>query len=133
MATVRAPSLENRVGVLEQQMTEVLAKPAFRKKTEKGVCVLGFEPSEKCPDGSLGRMQGGCHGYACLKKGSDYYKDYRARKKAEGAPVVRSTKVANPTPVKKSIKRAAPDAPAKRPIKRAVKPAAKRTIKRRSE
>lgn len=131
MAT-KTPNLEQRVDVLEAQMEEVLAKPAFRRKTETGVCAKGHKDSNTCPDASLGRMQGGCHGYACLGEGRAYYKAYRARRKAEkaaegGTPVPnprrRTTATTAASPKKAgTIKRvakkaAAPKAPVKR-IKR---------------
>lgn len=108
MAT-KTPNLEQRVDALEAQiervdklegqMADVLAKPAYKRKTDRGVCAKGHADSAKCPDASLGRMQGGCHGWACLAEGQAYYQAYRARKKAEGAAVP-GTPV--PTPRKRS-------------------------------
>lgn len=115
--TTGAATLESRVEILEGQMAEVLAKPAFRRSTEKGVCVLGNDPSSGCKDASLGRFQGGCRGDACSEKQREYYRNYRARTKADtnGTPV--------PPPRVKGVKRtakkaAAPPAPVK---KRGVK------------
>jgi hypothetical protein len=137
MATEKTPDLEDRVTTLEEQMAEVLAKPAFKPKTPEGVCALGHKDSTKCPEASLGRMQNGCHGFACLNKQRVYYQEYRARKAAEKeranrssvkdlvkTPAKRSTKVANPRkkaePKAKTgtIKRATPAKKAPARIKR---------------
>lgn len=116
------PTLETRVARLETQMEEVLAKPALRKRTERGVCTLGNDPSSACPDASLGKFQSGCHGDACLLKQSEYFKEYRARKKAEAnavavaAPVKKTAAKKAAAPAKKAVKRrSAPPAPA--PVK----------------
>lgn len=133
MAT-KTPNLEQRVDVLEEQMAEVLAKPAFKRKTPNGVCVKDRLDSAKCPDASLGRMQGGCHGWACLAEGQAYYRAYRARKKAEeaaeaGTPV--------PTPRKRSTASTAASPKKAGTIKRAAKKAAApppaQRIKRRGQ
>lgn len=134
MAT-KTTSLDARVTTLEEQMAEVLAKPAFRRKTENGVCAKGHPDSNVCPEASLGRMQGGCHGFACLGKQQDYYKTYRARRKAEkaaegGTPV--------PTPRKRSTATTAAVAKKAGTIKRAAKKAAApklpaKRIKRRGQ
>lgn len=125
MATSKT-SLEQRVSTLETQMEEVLAKPAFRRKTEEGVCAKGHPDSNKCPEASLGRMQGGCHGHACLAKGREYYQNYRARRKAEKV-ATNGTPVANP---KKRAERPAAVSPKKastikRPSPKAAQPVKK--------
>jgi hypothetical protein len=117
-------------------MAEVLAKPAFRRSTERGVCMLGHDPSAGCPQASLGRFQGGCRGDGCLEKQRTYYKEYRARQKAEeaqrtngnktkavkvAAPTKKAPAKATPAPAKKGVKRASATstpAPAKRGVKR---------------
>lgn len=119
----RPPNLEQRVinlesemgrvAKLETQMEEVLQKPAIRKRTEPGICALGIEPSEDCPSASLGKYQSGCHGAACMLKQADYFKEYRARKRAEAAANVKKT-----TP-RKSPAATKVDPPTKRPVKRA--------------
>ena len=100
--------LEERVSALEEKMEVVLSKPAHRQPTERGVCILGFTPSEECPDGSLGKYQKGCHGFKCLAEQAKYFRDYRAHKAA-------AAKKAAPTKV--TVKKAA--AAAKAPQKKA--------------
>jgi len=132
----KTPSLEQRVTALEEQMAEVKAVPAFRRRTAEGVCAQGYADSNACPDASLGRMQNGCHGFACLGKQQEYYRAYRARRRAEKAaaggvsvpmPRKRSTAPTEAAPAKKgTIKRAAGSA------KKAAPPATSK-IKRRGQ
>jgi hypothetical protein len=131
--TTGAGDLEARVTTLEAQMQEVLAKPAFKKRTERGVCALGFEPSAECPSATLGRFQGGCHGFGCLQKQQMYYKEYRARKKAEEAQngsapakpkrtVAKKKEVGTPAKsVKRAVKKTTTTEQPKQSIKRVVK------------
>lgn len=133
MASTKPPTLDQRVGALEQQMAEVLAKPAFKNRTERGVCTKGVEDSEHCEFASLGRMQGGCKGWACLAEGQSYYKAYRARQKAKEA-AEGGTPVANPRRRSTATTEANPKAPGtiKRVRKKAGAPATPtKRIKRR--
>lgn len=121
--------MEDRVTVLETQMERVLQTPAVRKRTPRGVCALGIEPSESCKEASLGKYQSGCHGDACLLKQAEYFREWRERRKAEAAANVvktptkraearpKATKV--DPPVKRAVKRRPAPEPA--PVKRAVK------------
>lgn len=123
-------SLEDRVTTLETQMEKVLQTPAVRKRTPLGVCALGVTPSEACKEASLGKYQSGCHGDACRARQAEYFREWRARSKADAAANVVKTPTkrapARPkavkvdTPVKRAVKRRpAPEpAPAKRAVKR---------------
>lgn len=82
-------SLAARVTALEQQVAALMKGRPGRKALpvlvkEEGVC--GIDPdsdSATCPHSSLYRHQMGCQGIACVTKSSDYYKNYKSRKKAE--------------------------------------------------
>lgn len=82
--------LDQRVTALEEQVTFLLkSRPGRQLKpivvSEAGIC--GIDPerdSHNCPDSSLWRRSKGCKGYSCLQISSQYYKDYRKKKKSDG-------------------------------------------------
>lgn len=82
--------LDQRVSTLEEQVNFLLKSRPGRQlkpvvRSEVGVC--GIDPdrdSIDCPDSSLWRRSKGCKGYSCLQISSQYYKDYRKKKKSDG-------------------------------------------------
>lgn len=80
--------IELRVSALEEQVSLLLKSRPGRQlrpivTSEPHVC--GLDPSRDsatCPEASIWRRSKGCKGDACVAKSSDYYKNYRATKKA---------------------------------------------------
>ena len=84
----RLAALEERVQQLEDSRPGRKAQKL--ESTEVGVC--GLEPGRddvSCEDASVYRYQQGCRGQACVRANSEYYAEYRRRKKEEsnGTPV----------------------------------------------
>jgi len=79
--------LEGRISVVEEQVDHLLkGRPGRRLqpiiRSEHGVC--GIDPerdSASCPDASLWRRAKGCQGDACVVIASEYYRNYRAKKR----------------------------------------------------
>jgi hypothetical protein len=84
------PSVETRLATLEQRVAALEGGRSGRKAlpiivSEKGVC--GVNPdsdSTECPHASIYRHQKGCRGTACEVAASNYYKEYRKARKADG-------------------------------------------------
>ena len=83
--------LEQRVVALEEQV-ELLLKGRPGRQLRPIVCsqegVCGIDPdrdSATCEDASLWRKSKGCKGTACSNLSSEYYRNYRASKKDQGA------------------------------------------------
>ena len=83
----RPDHLAERVSMLEEQVNLLLkARPGRQLRPvvvfEDGVC--GVDPdrdSSDCPDASLWRRSKGCRGTDCVIISSEYYKNYRAKRK----------------------------------------------------
>jgi hypothetical protein len=87
--TMTKPKIEQRVSTLEKQVDLLLkGRPGRQLKpivvSEAHVC--GIDPerdSTTCEDASLWRRSKGCKGDACMGISSQYYKDYRAKKRTD--------------------------------------------------
>ena len=88
------PTVETRLAVLEERVKHLTAQVEGGRSGRRALPILvstegvcGVDPdgdSEGCPFASLYRHQKGCRGTACVQKSSQYYKDYRQNRKADG-------------------------------------------------
>jgi hypothetical protein len=139
MAAPKQTILDKRVEQLEGQMKIVMNMPAFRRKTEPGVCALGIVPDTECAtveeggEASLSRYQYGCRGEGCCRAQRLYYQKYRADKKDEGEAT--TTKVSRPrrgAVAKEGAKPKAKQTSVKKAAPEAAAPSKKRIIRKKA-
>lgn len=69
---------------LKVRLTAVEEGPEKPSPGPFGVCLKGFDDSAECDAPSIyQRQQKGCRGTACVIYSNEYYRNYRAQKKAE--------------------------------------------------
>ena len=76
----RFAALEARVAKLEGERTGRKGRPVLISM--EGVCALDPQrESSTCPDANPYRRQQGCQGDACVRLTSEYYKEYRQKRR----------------------------------------------------
>lgn len=75
---------EREIEDLKSRLTAVEEGPEKPTPGPFGVCLKGFDDSAECDSPSIyQRQQKGCRGTACVVYSNEYYRNYRAQKKAE--------------------------------------------------